>query len=734
MTDDERKRLAAEGYTIDQIDEIRLGEDAGLDVSVYEDKDYFAIQMRQIRQGLLDGVDVSRYADPKFDWFQMEEIRKGLLSGVDVDKYGSLTVSYDRMRQVRIGLEQGIDLSKYIKLSAGIICQVREAFIAKVNISDYIKDGYDPEQLEEIRTFLAKGVSAKEYLSVEYRALAIRQICQGIEMGLDVSVYAKTYLNWRQMQEIRIGLETRINVSEYENPLYSWQQMREIRLGLEEGLDVSLYKSFMYTAADMKEKRLLLEKRVATDAAAIYGEHGGNAFPESLSFDDFTISVAKDEMEAYVTVHGNTPMPIKKSEIMKALRQEGVSFGIDEDVVDNLVNGSYNELTLKVARGQKPVDGADGWYELFFRTNVERTPKLLPDNSVDYQNIEWFEVVKKGQKIAFYHAASEGTAGRNIRGAVLPARKGKEQRVLAGRGFAVEPDGRTYTALTDGRIEFVGGRIDISKVLVVDDSAVSNCNINFDGSVYIKGNVGNGIRIEATENIIIEGHVEGATIECGGDVFIQKGMNAGGEGYVRSAGSIVGRYFEYARIHASKDIKADYFLGCQIYAEGQIQAAGVKGSIMGGTGCAIAGITADSIGNHAGIATFLKLGINDSIINQMKSIDGSIAAVDEELKILKNAHAELTKKYPSEMRNTMEIYLKVENAIYTKEMESKKLQESKRQLEEDMAKMQEGRIVVNNTLYEGVVMELNGVRWNSKEVKSVTIKNVGKRVAVYSIN
>jgi hypothetical protein len=31
------------------------------------------------------------------------------------------------------------------------------------------------------------------------------------------------------------------------------------------------------------------------------------------------------------------------------------------------------------------------------------------------------------------------------------------------------------------------------------------------------------------------------------------------------------------------------------------------------------------------------------------------------------------------------------------------------------------------------VLELNGVRWNSKEVRSVTIKNVGNKVAVYSI-
>ena len=44
-------------------------------------------QMEQLRLGLEHDVDVSVYANPKFSDWQMEEIREGLESGVDASTY-----------------------------------------------------------------------------------------------------------------------------------------------------------------------------------------------------------------------------------------------------------------------------------------------------------------------------------------------------------------------------------------------------------------------------------------------------------------------------------------------------------------------------------------------------------------------------------------------------------------------------------------------------------------------
>jgi predicted transcriptional regulator len=79
------------------------------------------------------------------------------------------------------------------------------------------------------------------------------------------------------------------------------------------------------------------------------------------------------------------------------------------------------------------------------------------------------------------------------------------------------------------------------------------------------------------------------------------------------------------------------------------------------------------------------------------------------------------------------MFLKMENAIYTKEMERDKLNESKNELNKNIERMQESEIVIRNTLYEGVGMDINAIRWNSKELKSVAIKKSGRRVVVDSL-
>jgi uncharacterized protein (DUF342 family) len=124
--------------------------------------------------------------------------------------------------------------------------------------------------------------------------------------------------------------------------------------------------------------------------------------------------------------------------------------------------------------------------------------------------------------------------------------------------------------------------------------------------------------------------------------------------------------------------------------------------------------------------------MNDGVVKQMHNIEASINSVDQELRILRNAYGDFMVKYPPEERNTMELFLKVESAIFTKEAEMDQLSLSKVQLEKAMEKMQEAKAVIKNTLYEGVVIEMNGIRWYSKQVQAVTVKSINQRIAVYS--
>lgn len=68
-------------YSIEQIEQIREGLDAGLDVSVYADSTIPYEVMREIRKGLLRGINLIDYYRKGFNFKQLEQIRLGLCSG-----------------------------------------------------------------------------------------------------------------------------------------------------------------------------------------------------------------------------------------------------------------------------------------------------------------------------------------------------------------------------------------------------------------------------------------------------------------------------------------------------------------------------------------------------------------------------------------------------------------------------------------------------------------------------
>jgi uncharacterized protein (DUF342 family) len=209
-------------------------------------------------------------------------------------------------------------------------------------------------------------------------------------------------------------------------------------------------------------------------------------------------------------------------------------------------------------------------------------------------------------------------------------------------------------------------------------------------------------------------------------------MNAGSTGGYIRAKNVVGGFFESTKVQVSEDIRADYCMNCDLQAEGQIIITGANGSLMGGTSSAMGGIKVDNLGNPAGIITHVRIGINDSVVNQQRSIQTSIAGVNQELKVLRNAYGEFMVKYSAEERNNMEMFLKIESAIYTKELELEKLQASKDEIEQTVQKLKEVRAVVKNMLYEGVDIDINGVVWHSREIRNVTVRNRNSRIIVHS--
>lgn len=708
-----------ENYTKDQLAEIEEGLRDNLDVDLYADPDFLSVQMREIRIGLLEGLHAELYATKEYDWSQMEQIRQGLEADIKVSKYANPKLPFEVMREIRIGLVQGVDISAAVNLPAGTLRELRKAMISKVSILQYIKDGYVQEQLEEIRLALEEGLNIDSFLNQEFRGASIREIRLGLERKVDVSMYARTDMGWQQMREIRLGLEDRCRVSIYANPLYSWQQMREIRLGLEDNLPVERYMSFMHTANEMKHIReMLLQER---ETVSQYDEI------EDYNFKGFSLLVSADEMSASLLIHEHSKF-LSEDKVFDALEQSGVKEGIDTEAIRQAIQNGYTGEAVNIAHGKEAVKGEDGWYEYFFDTSAQKSPKLLEDGSVDYQNTEWFAIVKKGDKIAFYHTAQEGEDGITVTGKTITAARGKQLRMLTGSGFSLLPDHKTYIASVDGRIELKDGKIEVSSLLMVTEATLATGNINFNGSVHVSGRVGGGISIKATGDVLIEGFVESAVIEAGGNVIFQKGHNGAGQGYIKAKGDVSGKFFESSQVYAGGDIKANYCMNCNLSADGWIVISGKGGSLIGGSSYAKLGVHADQIGNVTALPTNISVGGRNDLKARVVQLQIREQNELQELSLLKNAYTEFKQRYAPEVRNVNPMFLKLENAVYTKEKELEKIKLQKKELEFDRQKANKAQVIVDGPMYEGVSVEINGAVWKSESIKHVTLRNVNHKV------
>lgn len=713
MTENE-KNLNVD-FEKDQLNEINLGISAGIDTSVYADKKYLAIQMRQIRLGLMEKLPVDMYANPEYDWFQMEEIRKGLREGVDVKIYSSLSIPYEKMRQIRKGLKAGIDLSGYSHMKADVLKQIRVAHTEGIDLSKYIQAGYDAKQLFEIRQALKDKLDMDPYLMKEYIGPSLAEIRKGLLAGVDVSLYATMEYSWREMRELREGMEKQLDVSKYSNPLYSWRQMHEIRLGLEQGLNVDKYRQLRYTSREMQKKRLSMLEDSRQDKQQLK--------KNLVRAEDIEVEISTNSMEAYVRILSKDKV-VTKQRLLDVLDLHDIRAGIIQSAIEEIVNAQNTRKPVLVARGQIPRKGADGWYECYFRTLINKRPKIMKDGSADYKNVEWFETVKEGQKLAYYHRAEPGTDGYTVSGKVIPAQRGVEKGILVGKGFEMQPDKKTYIATVSGMVKMNDTTLEVSRHMEVQDVTLATGNINFDGSLHIKGNVEAGTEVHVSEDLEIDGNVGAATIVCGGNILLKKGMNAAGHGYIKSEKGIVSRFFEAVRVEANEDIQVNKCLNSQLYAGGMIISSS---TIAGGVACAEKGFRIKNSGNSIGLHTALKIGYNEEIQKKMHELNSAVWEAEQELHMLNNSYQSVVAKYPPEVRNTMDLFIKLEKSVMAKRTQ---INEMRARLEKYQNKVKDAKVVIGGHAFEGTVVEINNRRWQADNQYNVVIKSDSDEIIV----
>ena len=431
------------------------------------------------------------------------------------------------------------------------------------------------------------------------------------------------------------------------------------------------------------------------------------------------LSVDPNSTTAFLTFtkpeNGGIDMTFEK--VMAALSEKNISFGIMEDALREAVEKKRYGENICAARWQPPVDGEDGAVTYLFKTSSIIAPTEDEKGIVDYKNLGIVNNITKGTTIATITLPTEGTPGRNILGAPVMQRKGVPAKVNAGKGTTLVNDNTELIAACDGNLRFTGGAFTVEEELMIaEDVGVSTGNIDFIGSVSVRGNVLEGYRVSSKKNITVNGSVIGAELIADGDITVRTGcINS----TVKCKGCVRSGFFENSRITSEQNVEGGSFVGGEVFAGGNINATG-KGIMVGGKYTALENIEAGTIGSESYARTMISLGNNAVLSEELDGLNHSILEMEDKAdqlgKILVMLNEQSKKAKLSPEREQMKA-----EALRSRlklQAEVKKARIRIDQINESLMVAQQLTVSVRKAIYPGVSLRINNCVKQVNDVNS----------------
>ncbi len=324
------------------------------------------------------------------------------------------------------------------------------------------------------------------------------------------------------------------------------------------------------------------------------------------------IYVTADQLAAWLVVFPpiGEGRELDKEMLDGILKESGVSYGLNTELLDALPDAQdrYFHLFL-IARGRAVVHGKDGYIEDFFKRTVRKKFEEDEHGRVDYFHLNIVQNVEKGQPICQIVPPVPGVAGRTVLDEEITCKEGKTPNLPKGRNTEASEDGMQLLAVKSGRVEFSGRSFVVKSVLEISGNVdFSTGNINFVGDVHIHGDVGSGFSVRTIGNVTIDGVVEAAEIEAGGDLIVAKGILGDSRAMIRAHHDVYAKYMENCTVHCRGSLQTDCIVNCDVYCDGEVNVRSGRGTIIGGQIRAAQGVDAKVVGSKSESVTSIFLG------------------------------------------------------------------------------------------------------------------------------
>jgi len=409
--------------------------------------------------------------------------------------------------------------------------------------------------------------------------------------------------------------------------------------------------------------------------------------------------------------------------------KRGIGTKILERMLIEAKNSPPGTVIEKViAKGLPAKDGRSSRFIPLVPNALERVlkPQVGEGERVDMRNLGEVICVKANTPVLRRTEPTLGRTGFDILGNRITPKPGEWVKFRMGNGTAIANDNQNILVSTiAGMPKYADQTMNIDDTFVCSGVNVGTGHVTYEGAVLVNGDVTEKMQIKAKGDVTINGFVESAYIESGGDIIITEGamgkvnetegdfschlIAAGsihvqhGQGIdMQCAGNItVGKQLAYSKLLCGGGVtvgQIDRPMGnlfaCDIISQDKVE-AGTLGAVSGST---------------------LKIDFSPGFIALTERKD----ALDELLKQLRENNQKhrvkinllKSKKLPKELKAKLAEALEMfnsENALL-EWIESKVLEvnEAKERYQQDI------KLIANKRLYQGVSVKLNNRSWRSE--------------------
>lgn len=382
--------------------------------------------------------------------------------------------------------------------------------------------------------------------------------------------------------------------------------------------------------AELVELEKSVSSQTTPEISETFTSAANNSNPMLRSDATPKIVISDDKLEANMCVFapqfGGKDITVEA--ITQVLKDEHIKYGIDEELITEIVGEKLYDKVFTIAHGEPAIDGEDGYVTNRYEQSKKLVPKKLEDGSVDYRDLGLVVNIKANDAICDITAETLGTEGCNVFGQKIPPRPGKPPKIPQGQNTVLSGDGSRLYAAQSGNLIYKNGVFAIETTFYLnEDVSAATGNISFLGDIVIKGNVQEGFSVTAGKTLTVNGMVTGAVLSAQSDITVKNGVFA--STLTSTDGNISIGFGENDTITTRGNLTSTSLIGCMIKIEGNLECIKSPGVLVGGECSVMGNFTVAQLGHKNYIPTVISVGSVTNLVMEMDSLEKQCTQIDE---------------------------------------------------------------------------------------------------------